>query len=91
MWHAATPAFPPLQSWGVPAFSELNRDTHAFGRRVGDLPLQLPGEEYDFRNLLHRDGSVFSFVDINELKQPEVRGEGVVGSHHHFLCGWMSD
>ena len=74
----------------MPAFSELNRDTHAFGRRVGDLPLQLPGEEYDFRNLLHRDGSVFSFVDINELKQPEVRGEGVgliaLGVRGLFLC-----
>ena len=57
--------FPLLpQSWGVPTFQELNRDTHTFGRRVGDLPLQLPGEEYDFRNLLHRDGSVFSAVDI---------------------------
>ncbi|GAX73157.1 hypothetical protein CEUSTIGMA_g610.t1 [Chlamydomonas eustigma] len=58
--------------WGVPHFEEHLRDTHAFGRRVGDLPVQLPGEEHDFRALLHRDGSVFSFVDINELKQPEV-------------------
>ncbi len=58
-----------LQKWGVPAFEETTRDTHSFGRRVGDLPQQLPGEEYDFRNLLHRDGSVFSSVDLKELKQ----------------------
>jgi len=45
---------------------------------VGDLPVQLPGEEYDFRNLLHRDGSVFSCVDVKDLKQADVSIRG----HH---------
>jgi (E)-4-hydroxy-3-methylbut-2-enyl-diphosphate synthase len=59
-------------SWGVAPFVEKNRDTHAFARRVGDLPLQLPGEEYDFRGLLHRDGTVFSSVALSDLKQADV-------------------
>jgi hypothetical protein len=37
----------------VPAFTET-RDTHLFSRRVGDLPLQQEGEQYDYRPLLHR-------------------------------------
>lgn len=58
-------------AWGVPAFNETTRDTHAFGRRQGDLPLQQSGEEFDFRGLLHRDGTVFSSVNLQDLKQPE--------------------
>eukprot|EP00195_Chlamydomonas_chlamydogama_P017274 CAMPEP_0202902060 /NCGR_PEP_ID=MMETSP1392-20130828/16134_1 /ASSEMBLY_ACC=CAM_ASM_000868 /TAXON_ID=225041 /ORGANISM="Chlamydomonas chlamydogama, Strain SAG 11-48b" /LENGTH=702 /DNA_ID=CAMNT_0049588743 /DNA_START=163 /DNA_END=2271 /DNA_ORIENTATION=+ len=56
---------------GVPAFEEKTRDTHTFSRRVGDLPKQVEGEQYDFRGLLHRDGTVFSVVNVEELKQPE--------------------
>ena len=59
-------------SWGVASFAEKSRDTHSFARRMGDLPLQLPGEEYDFRGLLHRDGTVFSSVALSDLKQADV-------------------
>jgi (E)-4-hydroxy-3-methylbut-2-enyl-diphosphate synthase len=42
-----------LQGWGVPEFKET-RDTHLFSRRVGELPTQKEGEQYDYRPLLHR-------------------------------------
>lgn len=58
--------------WGVSAFPENLRDTHAFARRVGDLPVQVAGEEYDFRGLLHRDGTVFSSVEVKDLKASDV-------------------
>ena len=53
-------------------FEEKHRDTHAFARRVGDLPSQRAGEELDYRGTLHRDGTVFSVVDATDLKQAEV-------------------
>ncbi|KXZ49849.1 hypothetical protein GPECTOR_19g300 [Gonium pectorale] len=56
---------------GVAPFAETTRDTHNFKRRVGDLPVQREGEDLDFRGALHRDGSVFSAVSLEELKQPE--------------------
>ncbi|KAG2492083.1 hypothetical protein HYH03_009579 [Edaphochlamys debaryana] len=62
-------------SWGkglgVPAFTETTRDTHVFKRRVGDLPQQQAGEDLDFRGALHRDGTVFCAVSLEDLKQPE--------------------
>ncbi len=45
------------KSWGVAPFAE-SRDTHAFARRVGDLPQQKEGDELDYRPLLHRWGAV---------------------------------
>ncbi|KAL6759003.1 GcpE protein-domain-containing protein [Haematococcus lacustris] len=51
------------QGWGVPAFEELARDTHTFKRRTGDLPVQQEADTFDFRGVLHRDGSVLSAVD----------------------------
>jgi (E)-4-hydroxy-3-methylbut-2-enyl-diphosphate synthase len=39
--------------WGVAPFKET-RDTHAFSRRVGDLPQQKEGDALDYRSLLHR-------------------------------------
>ncbi|EFJ45455.1 hypothetical protein VOLCADRAFT_63610 [Volvox carteri f. nagariensis] len=57
---------------GVAPFTETTRDTHTFKRRVGDLPVQHEGEELDFRGALHRDGTVFSAVSLEDLKQPEV-------------------
>jgi hypothetical protein len=30
------------------------RDTHTFARRVGTLPEQREGDDFDFRPLLHR-------------------------------------
>lgn len=54
-------------------FPETTRDTHTFTRRVGDLPVQAPGEDLDFRGALHRDGTVYNAVSLADLKQPEVR------------------
>ncbi|KAG1675454.1 hypothetical protein FOA52_001753 [Chlamydomonas sp. UWO 241] len=60
------------EAWGVPAFEEKLRDTHSFSRRVGDLPVQLETDgAFDYRGLLHRDGTVFSAVTMKELSQAE--------------------
>lgn len=53
------------QGLGVAPFDEFTRDTHTFKRRVGDLPVQKDGEAFDFRGLLHRDGTVYSAVNPN--------------------------
>lgn len=57
------------QGWGIEPFDD-RRDTHDFARRVGDLPIQKDGDEVDYRGLLHRDGSVLSFVPLELLKDP---------------------
>eukprot|EP00892_Ulva_mutabilis_P008353 jgi/Ulvmu1/5890/UM026_0011.1 len=58
--------------WGVEAFGETTRDTHEFSRRVGVLPEQRDADgDMDYRNVLNRDGSVFTSVTLNELAQPE--------------------
>lgn len=58
------------QGWGVEPFAET-RDTHAFSRRVGDLPHQEEGDALDYRSLLHRDGTVYSAVTPAALSSPE--------------------
>jgi len=61
------------EGWGVADFGERLRDTHAFARRVGDLPEQVAEDgDYDYRGLLHRDGTVFSAVTLAGLKQADV-------------------
>lgn len=57
--------------WGIPEFKE-HRDTHLFTRRVGEFPTKKEGDSYDYSQTLHRDGSVFSVVDVRELAQPEM-------------------
>lgn len=52
------------EGWGVERFTEVYRDTHTFTRRTGRLPEQRVGDQLDFRSLLHRDGSVLSFVPL---------------------------
>jgi len=50
---------------GIEEYRETQRDTHDFGRRVGQLPEQREGDgEVDYRPLLHRDGSVLSAVSL---------------------------
>lgn len=56
------------QGWGVEPFQEQHRDTHTFSRRRGQLPEQREGDSYDYRPLLHRDGSVLTAVSLAELK-----------------------
>ncbi|GBF87360.1 hypothetical protein Rsub_00071 [Raphidocelis subcapitata] len=58
------------QGWGVAPFAET-RDTHAFARRVGELPQQKEGDALDYRPLLHRDGTVYSAVTPAALSSPE--------------------
>lgn len=60
------------EGWGVEPFEEVTRDTHTFSRRVGDLPLQKEGDTFDFRGLLHRDGTVYSAVSLKDLSTPEL-------------------
>ena len=56
---------------GVEEFRETTRDTHDFGRRVGQLPEQREGDgKYDYRPLLHRDGSVLSAVTLQVVAPP---------------------
>jgi (E)-4-hydroxy-3-methylbut-2-enyl-diphosphate synthase len=59
------------EKWGITEFEE-HRDTHLFTRRVGEFPTKKEGDSYDFSQTLHRDGSVFSVVDVRELSQPEM-------------------
>ncbi|GFR52316.1 hypothetical protein Agub_g14853, partial [Astrephomene gubernaculifera] len=57
---------------GVAPFTETSRDTHTFKRREGALPpAQQPGEDLDYRGALHRDGTVFSAVSLQDLAAPE--------------------
>ncbi len=50
---------------GVERFDERHRDTHTFKRRVGALPVQREADgTFDYRPLLHRDGTVYSAVTL---------------------------
>jgi (E)-4-hydroxy-3-methylbut-2-enyl-diphosphate synthase len=57
---------------GVAPFEEKHRHYFDFQRRSGQLPLQKEGEEVDYRNVLHRDGSVLMSVSLDQLKAPEL-------------------
>jgi len=57
---------------GVAPFEEKHRRYFDFQRRSGQLPLQKEGEEVDYRNVLHRDGSVLMSVSLDQLKAPEL-------------------
>ncbi|KAK9664020.1 hypothetical protein RND81_14G014300 [Saponaria officinalis] len=57
---------------GVAPFEEKHRHYFDFQRRAGQLPIQKEGEEVDYRNVLHRDGSVLMSVSLEQLKTPEL-------------------
>ncbi|AED97355.1 4-hydroxy-3-methylbut-2-enyl diphosphate synthase [Arabidopsis thaliana] len=57
---------------GVAPFEEKHRHYFDFQRRTGDLPVQKEGEEVDYRNVLHRDGSVLMSISLDQLKAPEL-------------------
>eukprot|EP00271_Cylindrocystis_brebissonii_P010368 TRINITY_DN26543_c0_g1_i1.p1 TRINITY_DN26543_c0_g1~~TRINITY_DN26543_c0_g1_i1.p1 ORF type:complete len:762 (+),score=157.02 TRINITY_DN26543_c0_g1_i1:234-2519(+) len=57
---------------GVMPFEEKHRRYFDFQRRTGQLPLQVEGDEVDFRGVLHRDGSVLMSVTSQQLQAPEV-------------------
>eukprot|EP01042_Synura_sphagnicola_P008463 gene8463-10848_t len=50
--------------------STASRDFQNFKKRRGDLPTQLGGDAVDVRGLMHRDGSVFSTVSLEDLRYP---------------------
>jgi len=54
----------------VPKYDDT-RDILAFSRRSGRLPVQREGDHFDYRSLLHRDGSVLSAVSVEMLKNPQ--------------------
>ena len=56
----------------IPKWTETARDFTAFKKRKGTLPAQLAGDEVDVRGFMHRDGSVFSAVSLEDLKTPDV-------------------
>jgi len=51
----------------VPAFAD-GRDVTSFRRRRGALPAQRPDDRFDYRGLLHRDGSVYGALSRAELE-----------------------
>lgn len=57
------------EKWGSD-FKETTRDFQSFERRSGVLPEQDDGDHYDYRYLLHRDGSVLSSVTPAQLANP---------------------
>ena len=59
------------ESWGIEDFEE-HRDTHLFTRRVGYSPTKSDADAFDYSQILHRDGSVFSVVTPADLANPEV-------------------
>jgi (E)-4-hydroxy-3-methylbut-2-enyl-diphosphate synthase len=55
----------------IPEWTETTRDFMNFSKRKGDLPAQIEGDSMDVRGMMHRDGSVFSCVTIEDLKTPD--------------------
>ena len=55
----------------IPAWKETSRDFMQFTKRRGVLPGQMDGDPVDVRGLMHRDGSVFSVVTLEDLKMPD--------------------
>ena len=55
----------------IPEWKETHRNFENFEKRRGTLPAQMEGDEFDVRGLMHRDGSVFSLVTLDDLKNPE--------------------
>jgi len=54
----------------VPAYDD-SRDIYAFSRRNGRLPGQVEGDDFDYRGLLNRDGSVLTSITPADLGNPD--------------------
>ena len=54
------------------------------------MPVAKAGDAVDFSQLLHRDGTVMSVVDVKELAQPELlyRKLGAEACRWHALQGY---
>eukprot|EP00898_Chlorokybus_atmophyticus_P007308 jgi/Chlat1/7579/Chrsp63S07087 len=56
----------------TPRFAETFRTPLEFNRRSGDLPVQRESDgKFDYRGVLHRDGSVIMPVSLAQLAAPE--------------------
>jgi len=57
---------------GIPSWRETpaSRNFIEIQKRRGTLPGQLPEDKLDMRGLMHRDGSVFSVVTLDDLANP---------------------
>ena len=62
----------PAKYSAIPAWKEnkKSRDFLNFQKRRGTLPAQLEGDKIDIRGVMHRDGSVFSVVSLEDIKNP---------------------
>jgi (E)-4-hydroxy-3-methylbut-2-enyl-diphosphate synthase len=69
----------------IPAWKETTRDFMNFNKRRGTLPGQMEGDPVDMRGLMHRDGSVFSVVTLDDLKKPEALYKGAFFTLAHLL------
>lgn len=68
---AALPSTPAERLSGWPILAAEHRDTHLFQRREIDLPTQRPTDEgFDYRPLLHRDGTLWLTADPALLREP---------------------
>ena len=56
---------------GEDKFAETKRDFQSFERFNGDLPEQKSDDTIDYRNVLHRDGSVISAVSVEQLESED--------------------
>ena len=56
---------------GEDKFVETKRDFQSFERFSGDLPEQKSDDTIDYRNVLHRDGSVISAVSVEQLESED--------------------
>jgi len=54
----------------VPSYDD-GRDVFSFARRTGRLPEQREADQYDYRGLLNRDGSVLTALDPAALSEPQ--------------------
>eukprot|EP00466_Bigelowiella_natans_P002106 jgi/Bigna1/55745/estExt_Genewise1Plus.C_690009 len=52
----------------TPKWKEEFRNWQSYARRESDLPEQKEGDKVDFRGVLHRDGSVFSVISPEMLR-----------------------
>lgn len=56
----------------IPQWTETARDFMNFQKRKGMLPNQMESDQVDVRGMMHRDGSVFMYVTLEQLKNPDV-------------------
>lgn len=61
----------PSKFSAIPPWTETRRSVVEVSKRRGNLPAQQAGDAIDVRGFLHRDGSVFSVVSIEDLHRED--------------------